>query len=41
MAKVAANTPKGGTLGSDGALRYTESALKVSVVSKSMALNEP
>ena len=34
MAKVVANTPKGGTLGSDGALRYTESALKVSVVSK-------
>ncbi|WP_298037213.1 DUF4258 domain-containing protein, partial [uncultured Campylobacter sp.] len=32
--KVAANTPKGGTLGSDRALGYTESGLKVSVVSK-------
>ena len=32
--KLLANTPKGGTLGSDRALGYTESGLKVSVVSK-------
>jgi len=32
--KLLANTPKGGKFGSDGILRHTESALKVSVVSK-------
>lgn len=32
--ELLANTPKGGKFGSDGILRHTESALKVSVVSK-------